>query len=71
VMSERLEKRPRATPAVFPPPIFARTTSISWFRVSPPPPRGNASGGLYIGVFRSDQYEMKMDGIGGSWAKQA
>jgi hypothetical protein len=30
VMSERFEKRPRATPVAFPP-IFARTTSVSVF----------------------------------------
>jgi hypothetical protein len=35
--SERVEKRPGATPAAFPPPIFAEMTSISVFRVSPPP----------------------------------
>jgi hypothetical protein len=37
---------------VFPPSIFACTTSVSWFRVSPPPPRGNTSEGLYIVLFR-------------------
>jgi hypothetical protein len=35
--SERVEKRPGATPAAFPPPIFNGTTSISVFRVSPLP----------------------------------
>jgi hypothetical protein len=53
VMSERLEKRPGATPVAFPPPIFAGTTFVSWFHVSPPHPQGNASGDLYIGIFRS------------------
>jgi hypothetical protein len=53
VMSERLEKRPGVTLAAFPPPIFARTASILWFRVSLPPPRGNALGDLYKGIFRS------------------
>jgi hypothetical protein len=51
VMLERLEKRPRVNSASFPPPIFVGTTSILWFHVSPPPPRGNASVGLYIGLF--------------------
>jgi hypothetical protein len=36
--SDRVEKRPRATPAVFPPPIFAGTASVSVFHVFPPPP---------------------------------
>jgi hypothetical protein len=44
VMSERFEKRPGATPAAFPPPIFAGTTSISTFLVSPPPHHGNTEG---------------------------
>jgi hypothetical protein len=35
--SERVEKRPGVTPTVFPPPIFAGTTSVSMFHVSPPP----------------------------------
>jgi hypothetical protein len=37
----------------FPALIFARSTSISWFRLSPPPPRENTSGSLYIEGFRS------------------
>jgi hypothetical protein len=53
LMSERLEKRPRATPAAFPPPIFTVIASVFVFHVSPPPPLGNAEGGLYIGGFRS------------------
>jgi hypothetical protein len=53
VISVRLEKRPGVTLVAFPPPIFAGTTSVSLFCVSPPPPQGNASRGLYIGVFRS------------------
>jgi hypothetical protein len=53
LMSERLEKHPRATPVAFSPPIFTRTTFVFVFRVFPPPPLGNAKGGLYIGVFRS------------------
>jgi hypothetical protein len=35
--SKRVEKRPGATPAAFPPPIFAGTASGSVFCVSPPP----------------------------------
>jgi hypothetical protein len=35
--SERVEKRSGATLAAFPPPIFAKTASISVFRVYPPP----------------------------------
>jgi hypothetical protein len=42
-----------ATPAAFPPPIFAGTSSVFVFRVSLPPPLGNAKGGLFIVVFRS------------------
>jgi hypothetical protein len=53
LMSERVEKRSRATPAVFPPLIFAGTTSVYVFRVSPPPPDRDRRGGLYIGIFRS------------------
>jgi hypothetical protein len=51
-MSERVEKHPGANPAVFPPPIFVGTTSISVFRVSLPPLDRDCRGGLYIGVFR-------------------
>jgi hypothetical protein len=53
VISERLEKRPGTTQTAFPPPIFTGTASVSMFSISPPPPPGNADGGLYIGVFRS------------------
>jgi hypothetical protein len=35
--SERVEKRPRETPVAFPPPIFAGTTFVSVFHVSPLP----------------------------------
>jgi hypothetical protein len=62
VMSERLEKRPGATPTSFLPPTFAATTSISAFRVSTPPPQGNASGGLYIVIFRSGRAVWDEDG---------
>jgi hypothetical protein len=44
LMSERLEKHPGENPAAFPPPIFAGTTSVYVFHVSPPPPLGNAEG---------------------------
>jgi hypothetical protein len=37
LMSERMEKRPGATSAAFPPPFFAGTASIFVFHVSPPP----------------------------------
>jgi hypothetical protein len=50
--SERVEKRPRATPAMFPPPIFAGIAYVSMFRVSLPPPDHDHRGGLYIGIFR-------------------
>jgi hypothetical protein len=42
--SERVEKYPGATPAVFSPPIFAGTTTISLFHVSLPSPLGNIEG---------------------------
>jgi hypothetical protein len=52
--SESVEKHPGETPVAFPPPIFARTTSVSVFRVSPSPLIAIIEGGgLYIGVFRS------------------
>jgi hypothetical protein len=51
--SERVEKHPEATPAAFPPSIFAGITSVSVFHVSPPPHLGIIEAGLYIGVFRS------------------
>jgi hypothetical protein len=53
LMSERVEKRLGATPATFPPPIFAGTAFVSVFHVPPPPPLGKTEGGLYIGVLRS------------------
>jgi hypothetical protein len=70
VMSERLEKRLGATLAVFPPLIFARTTSVSLFRVSSPPPRENASGVFIYSFLGQDvQSGTKMDGIGGPMIK--
>jgi hypothetical protein len=45
VMLERLEKRPGMALAAFPPPIFAGSASVSWFRVSLPCPHKNSSGG--------------------------
>jgi hypothetical protein len=62
VMSERLEKRPGATPTTFLPPIFTRIASIYVFCVSPPPPRENALWGLYIVVFRSSWAVWDEDG---------
>jgi hypothetical protein len=38
LMLERAEKRPGATPAAFPPPIFTGIAFVSVFCVSPPPP---------------------------------
>jgi hypothetical protein len=38
VMSERFDKRPRATPAAFLPLIFVEIASVLWFHVSLPPP---------------------------------
>jgi hypothetical protein len=62
LMLERVEKRLGATPAAFPPPIFAGTASISVFRVSPLPSDRNHRGSLYIGVFRSDWVSRDEDG---------
>jgi hypothetical protein len=71
-MSRRLEKRPGVTPAAFSPPIFAGTASVSLFRVSLPPPRGNASGVfIYAFLGQAEQSEMKTYNIGGSRAKRA
>jgi hypothetical protein len=53
LMSERVEKHPRVTSAAFPPPIFAGTTSVYVFHVSPLPPITIVESGLYIGIFRS------------------
>jgi hypothetical protein len=72
VMSERMEKRPGATPAVFPPTIFVGSTSISMFHVSPPPPRGNTSGGLYIVILgQAEDPGTTMDDIRGPRHKRA
>jgi hypothetical protein len=45
--SERVKKHPGVTPAMFPSPIFAKTTSISLFHVSPPPRLEIVEGALY------------------------
>jgi hypothetical protein len=37
LMPEMVEKRPRVTPAMFLPPIFAGTTSVYVLRIYPPP----------------------------------
>jgi hypothetical protein len=47
------ERWPEVIPAEVPHPIFIGSTSVSWFRVSPPPPHKNASGGSLYRVFRS------------------
>jgi hypothetical protein len=52
VILERLEKQPGVTLAAISLPIFTGIASVSQFHVSPLPPRKNAPGGLYIGVFR-------------------
>jgi hypothetical protein len=49
LMSERVEKHSGATPAMFPPSIFAIIAYVSMLRVSLPPRIAIAEGGLYIG----------------------
>jgi hypothetical protein len=44
------------------PPIFAGSSSVLWFCVSPPPRHENALGSLYIGVFRSSLSIWEQDG---------
>jgi hypothetical protein len=46
----------------FPPPFFAGSISVLWFHLFPPPPRGNTSGGLYIGLLRLRQSIWDKDG---------
>jgi hypothetical protein len=53
LMSERVEKRPRATLAAFPLPIFTRTAYVSVFQVFLLPRFAIVEGVLYIGIFRS------------------
>jgi hypothetical protein len=53
LMSERVEKRPRATLAAFPLPIFTGIASVSVFHVFPLPRFAIVEGVLYIGIFRS------------------
>jgi hypothetical protein len=60
--SERVEKRPGATPATFPPPIFAGIASVSVFCASLLPVIAIIKGGLYIGVFRSSWASRRKDG---------
>jgi hypothetical protein len=50
--SLRVEKHPWATPAAFSPLIFAGTTFVSVFRVSPLPFDRDHRGVLHIGIFR-------------------
>jgi hypothetical protein len=67
VMLERLEKRPGMAPTAFTPPIFASSAYVSWFHVSPPPPRKNTLGSLHIGFLgQARQSEINTDIIGGS-----
>ena len=47
---------PEVIPAAFPPPIFSGgslLSSVSWFCVSPPPPRETPRGTIFIVGFRS------------------
>jgi hypothetical protein len=71
VMSESLEKRPRVTPTAFPPPISARTTSVSLFRVLLCLLKGTPWGSLYSRFGQPEQYGMKMDDIGALRLKRA
>ena len=59
---ERVEIPPAAAPAEVPPPIFAGSDSISVFLCYAPPPFRDASGDLYIGVFRSRPSGRALDG---------
>jgi hypothetical protein len=73
LMLKKLEKRLGVTLKVFPPPIFAGTTSVSMFCVSPLPPVGNAEGGVFIYAFlgQAAHQETKMDNIGALRLKRA
>jgi hypothetical protein len=72
LMSERVEKHSGATLVEFTPPIFAGTTSIFVFHVSPPPHFVIIEGGLYIGVLgQVEHQETKMDVSGGPRLKRA
>jgi hypothetical protein len=67
VMSGRLEKRPGATPTMFTPSIFAGTTYVYVFRVSPLPPLENIEGVLiWVFLGQAEHRETKMDDIGAS-----
>jgi hypothetical protein len=72
LMSNRVEKRPGVTPTAFPAPIFAGTTSVSMFHVSPLPRIANTEG-VFILVFlgQAKCQETKMDDIGAPRLKQA
>jgi hypothetical protein len=60
-----------ATPATFPPTIFAGTASVFEFHVSPSPPLGIFEGGLSINFLgQAERQETKMDDIGGLRLKQ-
>jgi hypothetical protein len=71
LMSERVEKHPRATLAAFPPPIFTGTASVSIFHISPPP-RFAIIKGVFIWAFlgQAERLETKMDDSGGSRHKR-
>jgi hypothetical protein len=59
---ERVEIPLAAAPVEVPPPIFAGSDSISVFLCYAPPPFRDASGDLYIGVFRSRPSGRALDG---------
>jgi hypothetical protein len=67
-----LEKRSGTALTAFLPPIFVGIASISWCRVSPPPPRENISGSLYIEFLgQPRQSEINMFCIGATRLKRA
>ena len=59
---ERVEIPPAAAPAEVPPPIFVSFDSILVFPCYAPSPFGDASGDLYIGIFRSRPSGRALDG---------
>jgi hypothetical protein len=63
--SKRVEKRPGATPSVFPPPIFTGIVSVSMFRVSSLPPTAIVERGSIYRHFlgKDERQETKMDVI--------
>jgi hypothetical protein len=69
---KRLEKQPRVTLVAFSPPIFTGSASVLSFCVSLPPPRENASRGIYIGLLdQAERSRAKTNDIRGSRAKRS